>query len=223
MLQDLLAGPPCGEQTVPDALLGCWRRNWIRFGDDGAEDTSVTVVWLQTASGMGDVRIDPTQQPHESDSSCGITVVDETTKPYMTADWLDGTTGFTQQPTSNFPEKGWLDWRRPTLLYELAPSGAYVEEWERLDDSTDLLAHLVAHDAATTTNLYIAGRHLFLAQRRGAGGTVDEYSYGRVGDPNDNGDDRYNNPATIELSTIAEHTGLPMNLAYDWSVVSLRH
>ena len=85
-LNELLAdAEPTGEQTVPDRLFGCWRRNWIRFGDDGAKDSSVQVRWLQTASGMGDLRIDPQQTQAESDSSCGITIVDQEAEPHMTA------------------------------------------------------------------------------------------------------------------------------------------
>ncbi len=81
LLDHLKTMQATGVQTVPDALIGCWRRNWIRFGDAGAaedcatedratedratEDTAtedrVDVIWLQTASGMGDVRIDPTR------------------------------------------------------------------------------------------------------------------------------------------------------------------
>ncbi|MEY2400592.1 MAG: hypothetical protein QOJ08_703, partial [Ilumatobacteraceae bacterium] len=42
--------------TVPDVMLGCWRRAWIEFADGAVDDTS-TVVWLQTESSMVDVRV----------------------------------------------------------------------------------------------------------------------------------------------------------------------
>ena len=215
VISQLLHGvTPTGEQTVPDGLFGCWRRNWITVGPDGDPDRSVSVIWLQTASGMGDLRIDPAQEPTETDSSCGVTVVDETTTPHMTADWLDGDTGFSQQPESSFPEKGWLVWDSPTIMRELAPSGAYVEEWQRLAGSDDVVAHFVANDAATTTNLYIAGRHVFLARRRGAGEQLDEYSYGVRSAGTES--------VTVELSTIVSHVGASMPLDHDWACVSLR-
>lgn len=205
-----------GNQTVPDALLGCWRRNWIRFGDNGDLERDVTVIWLQTASGMADLRIDPEQEPDQTDSSCGITVVDESTTPYVTADWVDGESGFSQQPTSSFPEKGWLTWDSDTIMKELAPSGSYVEEWEKLSGSGDTIAHFVARDTPTTTNLYICGRHVLLAVRRSEAETVHEYSYGAYSLDAD-GDS-----VVIEHSTLADRVGSAMHLDMDWQDVSCR-
>ena len=207
-----------GDQTVPDALLGCWRRNWIRFGDSdsglGDPDSRVTVIWLQTASGMGDLRIDPDQQPEETDSSCGITVV-ENTSPLVTADWQDGPTGFAQQAVSNFPEKGWLDWDSPTIMRELAPSGAYVEEWQKLPGSSGEITHLTAPDAPTLTNLYIAGRHYFLALQAAPSSAeipLHQFSYGVRPD--------LEAPVSVQLSTVSEVVGTSMNLDFDWVTVS---
>lgn len=206
---------PTGHQTVPDALMGCWRRNWIRFGAAGRPENDVSVVWLQTASGMGDLRVDPAQPAEQTDSSCGITVVDESTTPYVTADWIDGPSGFAQQAVSSYPEKGWLTWDSPSIMRELAPSGAYVEEWERLPDSGGPVAHLISTDSATTTNLYVAGQHALLAARSANAGGVHEYSWA-VRSPSD---DTY----LIELSTIAELIGQQLRLDHAWELVSLRH
>lgn len=212
-----------GPQTVPDALIGCWRRNWIRHGD-GEPRRDVHVVWLQTASGMGDVRIDPSRPPLLTDSSCGITVVDETTAPYPTARWEDGDHGFAQQPEPNFPEDGWLEWRSPTVMWERAPSGAYVEEWERLPYDHGTVVHLVAPASPGRTNLYIAGRHVFLAVERiespGAQ-PLHEFSYATLRRSIDPAS------ATIELSTIAERVGATMlvetvDLDHTWQPVSCR-
>lgn len=208
---------PIGEQTVPNELLGCWRRNWIRYEDGdatdrGEPDRSVTVIWLQTASGMGDLRLDPRQVPEDNDSSCGITVVEPTT-PLPTADWLDGPTGFAQQVESSFPEKGWLAWDSPTVMRELAPSGSYVEEWEKLTGSDGDLIHLTAPAAPTLTNLYIAGRHYFLAVQASADETVHQFSYG---------EGTAANTIEIELSTIAAMVSTPMRLDYEWVTVSHR-
>lgn len=209
-----------GDQTVPDALMGCWRRNWIQFRTNSGElakpDPSVTVIWLQTASGMGDLRLDPNQAPHQTDSSCGITVVETTQledgSSRFTADWLDGPTGFAQQPVSNFPEKGWLTWDSPTIMHERAPSGAYIEEWELLPDSSGDRVHLTAPEAPTLTNLYIAGRHHFLAVQAADGEPLHQFSYGfeRQG------------KITTQHSTIADLTGSTMKIDYDWITVSRR-
>ena len=54
----------CGSVTVPKRLLGCWDRRYIRFSD-GTEDTSTRVLWVQTLSGVGDIRI-PATRPNLS-------------------------------------------------------------------------------------------------------------------------------------------------------------
>ena len=216
-LNELLAdAEPTGEQTVPDRLFGCWRRNWIRFGDDGAKDSSVQVRWLQTASGMGDLRIDPQQTQAESDSSCGITIVDQEAEPHMTAGWLDGPTGFAQQAVSNFPEKGWLVWDTPSVMRELAPSGAYVEEWERLPDSVGPVAHFIAPDAPTTTNLYVAGQQVFLAVRSPIAGGLHQFSCATQAVAADT--------LTVELSSSPTAVGKPLELNNTaWQLISYRH
>lgn len=202
-----------GNKTVPDALLGCWRRNWIQFGADGERERQVQVIWLQTSSGMADMRIDPAQARHEYDSSCGITVVDETTTPYVTADWLDGPFGFAQQAVPSFPEKGWLTWDSPSLMRELAPSGAYVEEWERLPDSSGPVAHLVALDAPTMTNLYIAGGHALLCEKSARDGGVHEFSWAQ----HSPGSSQF----VIKLSTTNRgQVGQPLNLDRQWRLES---
>lgn len=212
-LHELLANAePTGEHTVPNDLIGCWRRNWIRFGDNGERQSQTRVIWLQTASGMGDLRVDPGQAAHETDSSCGITVVDESTSPHITADWLDGASGFAQQLVSNFPEKGWLTWDSPSVMRELAPSGAYVEEWERFADSAGPTAHLIAIDAPGRVNLYVAGDHaMYCAQNLQPTG-VHEFSWGRQV--------LETRTVVIELSTMPDRVGQTMDLDRPWHVES---
>jgi len=210
---DILDGAQeCGDQTVPDALLGCWRRNWIRFGPDGRLERQVKVIWLQTRSGMADMRVDPDRAPPEFDSSCGITVVDETTTPHVTADWFDGAFGFAQQPVPSFPEKGWLVWESPSIMRELAPSGAYVEEWERLPGSLGQIAHLTAPDAPMTTNLYLAGSHALLCQKSATAGGVHEFSWARAVPGS--------NELMIELSTNPNQLGQPLHVNQQWHIES---
>ena len=162
-------------------MLGCWHRRYIRF-EDGAEDTSTRVIWLQTPSGLVDLRISAERPDFskrlqlsdcsndelialaEQDCSCGITILDETATPYPTARWEGGGSGFMQQPVINFPEDGWFEWKEEgACMLEYAPSGAYEEDWRLQDNSQDFAIHLLCRDSETTTNLYIAGAHAVLA------------------------------------------------------------
>ncbi len=43
-------------RTVPDKMLGCCQRKYIRF-NNGETDTSTTDIWLQSLSSMVDIRI----------------------------------------------------------------------------------------------------------------------------------------------------------------------
>ena len=89
-----------GEATVPDAMLGLWRRRSIDLRD-GGEDPAKLVLWLQTASGMCDMRFpdDRIDLRHrdcleactsdelialasEPSGSSGYTTVDEQATPY---------------------------------------------------------------------------------------------------------------------------------------------
>src|SRR5512143_3419742 len=82
-----------GSVTVPGRLLGCWDRRYIRFSDR-TEDTTTRVIWVQTLSGVGDIRI-PATRPNlcartgladcskeellalaEQDCFCGVTLFD---------------------------------------------------------------------------------------------------------------------------------------------------
>jgi len=206
--------------TVPEALMGCWRRNWIRFGDDGELERDVSVIWLQTRSGMCDLRIDTTKPPAASDSSCGVTIVDQTTKPMVTAEWLDGDHGFAQQAVSNFPEKGWLTWDSPIIMRELAPSGAYVEEWERLPGSDGIVAHYQATTAGVRNNLYVAGSHVMHARERSGDEPVHEFSYGVRLSPATSSP--VHDEISIELSTRRERHGQLMDLDAEWQLVTSR-
>jgi hypothetical protein len=174
-----------GNQTVPDHMIGCWIRRCIQFAD-GTRDTTTRVIWVQTASGMGDMRIraDRLPMPHraglddcsdsellslsDQDCSCAMTVLDETTRPHPTATWPAGDYGFAMQPVDSFPEPGWFEWREQgTCMMEWAPSGAYEEDWRLQSRVRDFAMHLVRADAPVRTCLYIAGDHAMLARDRG--------------------------------------------------------
>ncbi len=170
--------------TVPARLLGCWYRRYIRFAD-GTEDTGTRVVWVQTLSGVGDIRI-AANRPDlrtrdgledcskeellalaEQDCFCGVTLFDENAKPFPTARWPKESYLFRFQPVITFPEPGWMEWREDgTCMIERAPSGAYVEDWRLQPGSQNFGAHLVRRDARPLTCLYVAGDHAILARDR---------------------------------------------------------
>ena len=136
-----------GSVTVPKRLLGCWDRRYIRFSD-GTEDTSTRVIWVQTLSGVGDIRI-PATRPDlrarngladcskeellalaEQDCFCGVTLFNSKAQPFPTASWPKESYLFRFQPVITFPEPGWMEWLEGgTCMIERAPSGAYVEDW----------------------------------------------------------------------------------------------
>lgn len=168
-------------RTVPDRMLGCWYRRYIKFGE-GRQETDTEVIWLQTLSGMADMRIrkdrpnlksynsfselslDQLTSLADADCSCGITRLDETTEPYQTASWHDGDNGFAQQLISNFPEDGWMEWKEQgACMMEYAPSGQYEEDWRLQSGSEGAVVHLLSEDGPTTQQLFLSGRHLVLA------------------------------------------------------------
>ena len=146
--------------TVPDVMIGCWRRAWIQYGDGRRDDTS-TVVWLQTQSWMVDVRVAADRADlagraglHEctvdelralafSDGSsgyteCGPLVVGPDGLRSATASWHTRGHGVNFQPVSAFPEPGLMTWNDDgTVMFERAPSGAYEEEWHLVPESRD--------------------------------------------------------------------------------------
>jgi hypothetical protein len=150
-------------QTVPDLMLGCWRRAWIEFAD-GARDDTTTVTWLQTESLMADVRIgadhnglrrcaglhdcstDQLRVLASADASsgfteCGPVDVGADGTRTATATWHTRGHGINFQPVSAFPEPGLMSWNDDaTLMIERAPSGAYVEEWRLVPGSREHLS-----------------------------------------------------------------------------------
>ncbi|MEJ0092306.1 MAG: hypothetical protein WDN46_02420 [Methylocella sp.] len=174
----------CGSATVPEKLIGCWERRYIRFSN-GAEDTTTRVVWLQTASGVGDIRVGATR-PNlrarsgldgcarddllalaEQDCFCGVTLFDPHGEPFPTASWPSERELFRFQPVVTFPEPGWLEWRDAgACMIERAPSGAYEEDWRLQPYSRSFAAHLLQRSASMTTCLYIAGDHAIRARSR---------------------------------------------------------
>jgi len=178
------SGVVCGKATVPKKLIGCWRRRYIRF-HDGSADTTTRVIWLQTLSGAGDIRI-AADRPNlksrgglsactkdellalaEQDCFAGQTLFDAEADPHPTARWpLDGYL-FRFQPVVTFPEDGWMDWKEDgTCMIEKAPSAAYEEDWRLEPGSQTFAAHLTQRGTNGQTCLYVAGDHAIFARNR---------------------------------------------------------
>lgn len=186
MMNDAVVEPRLmyGSVTVPTRLLGCWYRRYIRFPDD-TEDTSTRVIWVQTLSGVGDIRV-PATRPDlrtragladcskdellalaEQDCFCGVTLFDAKARPFPTASWPKESYLFRFQPIITFPEPGWMEWLEGgTCMIERAPSSAYVEDWRSQPGSQAFGAHLTQPNAPSLTCLYVAGDHAIFARNR---------------------------------------------------------
>ncbi|MGI9614156.1 MAG: hypothetical protein ACR2QO_14695 [Acidimicrobiales bacterium] len=162
---------------VPDLLRGAWRRRSI-VNADGTSDETSTVLWLQLQSKMVDVRFATAQMNlvdrgtlencsledlrllSTSESSSGHTTctpveIDGGGTRTATAEWFTRGYGVAFQPETAYPEPGLLEWSDDgSVMIERAPSGAYVEEWHRVPDSTAVLSHRRRTDG---TQIYRAG------------------------------------------------------------------
>lgn len=163
--------------AVPDWLLGCWQRAWIRTAD-GRVDRGEHVFWLQTPDSMADVRISGARPPFDgitslrecspdqlaalasANASTGYTstehVADHPDGSHScTAQWHTYGHGANFQPVVTYPEPGLLHVDASgTVMTERAPSGAYTEEWHLVPGSRDVLRRHRLHDGR---DLFVAG------------------------------------------------------------------
>ncbi len=180
------------DRTVPDELLGCWVRSWIRWADGRFDDRSI-VVWLQTPSAMADLRLDHDRLDLSARSSLAGCTVDELAdlarsqsssgvthcQPLVlapgerraTVSWHTGTDGVDFQPESAFPEPGLMEWSEDgTVMIERAPSGAYEEEWRLLAGSrTSFMYRVLDQPDGRRSALYVAGDRAILVRDRDPG------------------------------------------------------
>lgn len=173
-----------GSVTVPREMIGCWKRRSFRLAD-GSEDNEISAIWVQTLSGVGDVRIAKSRPSlaqrdgftdcsteelmmlAEQDCFCGITLFDTLAKPAPTASWPKEAYLFRFQPLITFPEPGWIEWRQSdTCMIERAPSGAYEEDWRLQPDSQDFALHLTGRGSGPLECLCVSGAHAIYAKNR---------------------------------------------------------
>jgi len=173
-----------GIRTVPDKMLGCWKRKYIRF-KNAETDTSTTVIWLQTLSAMVDIRI-PERildfstglSLHEytveqlcelasQDCATAITRLDESTTPYSTASWEANDDGAYIQTVVNYPEDGWFEWKEDgSCMMEWAPSRAYEEDWRLLENSRSYIAEFRNTNIDKGEFVFLAGDHAVYVRSR---------------------------------------------------------
>jgi len=188
-------------------MFGCWRRPWIKYADGSLDDTT-TVVWLQTESLMVDVRInvgtnelssrsglpdctlDELRALAANDASsgfteCGPAVVGGDGLRCATASWNTSGLGINFQPVSAFPEPGLMTWNDDaTVMIERAPSGAYVEEWQLVPASRDVLS--VTHDEFSATfragpvAVFVRDRAIPVARKAPLLDLIDEFATDRT-------------------------------------------
>ena len=170
--------------SVPTGMIGCWERRSICFSD-GTKDKTTRAIWLQTLSGVADIRIasarpnlrgrsgfadctdDELLKLAEQDCFCGFTRFNPDAKPFPTASWPREAYLFRFQPVITFPEPGWIEWQQSgTCMIERAPSGAYEEDWRLQRASRSFAVHLTKNDSVVATCLYVAGEHAIYARDR---------------------------------------------------------
>ncbi len=173
-----------GSRSVPDKMLGCWKRRYIKI-KNGEEDTSTRVIWLQTLSEMVDIRIpervldfsaatslqdysyEHLLELAEQDCSNAITTLNETSKPYPTASWDSNESDAFMQSIVIYPEDGWFDWlEEGHCMMEWAPSGAYEEDWRLQPDSRTYIAHYKNLNPEKSEFVYITGDHAVYVRGR---------------------------------------------------------
>ena len=141
------------EKSVPDWLVGVWRR--LSIEENGHTDNTTQAYWLQTSSSFGDIRIpagrakvaglaELTPQQARSlakqDGFAGVT--------HVAGDQCVWNHAMDYQPFTGQMDTGTLHWKdgRPLnesdsnpkssseqdILVEVGANGSYVEEWQRV-------------------------------------------------------------------------------------------
>ncbi|WP_372958210.1 hypothetical protein [Marinobacter sp.] len=130
------------DQSVPDWMLGCFRRRCISFAN-GESDNQTIVYWLQSRNFTIDLRLprvaDQVRPAPLEDYRAGDLDVLAGYEGWMApCEWADRKLswygGTALQLTNRWPEPAELR-RVGNCMVEFAPSGAYVEDW-RLQPSS---------------------------------------------------------------------------------------
>ncbi|HTV18261.1 MAG TPA: hypothetical protein VMG12_06310 [Polyangiaceae bacterium] len=183
--------------SVPEWVLGCFRRRSITFFT-GTEDVATEVIWLQSRGLTADYRRTPPGVGVTSLAALRDLALSEllalarveggfahTRWDGELMHWSDWTAF---QTHAKWPEPGRLT-RVGGCMVELAPSGAYVEDWRHqpslrggpligleLIDERDVRAGVVRHRGG---GLIVCGEHAGFVRGRPEplpeGGTLEDY------------------------------------------------
>jgi hypothetical protein len=188
---------------VPAWALGCFRRRGITFFT-GAEDVQTEVLWLQSRGLTADFRRSPPRLVVPSRDALAERSLAELLALARVEGGLARTRWDGQlmhwsdwdsfQTHAKWPEPGLLT-RVGNSLVELAPSGAYLEDWRfqpcgsgpliglSLLDERDAQSGEVLHRGG---GLIVCGRHAAFARGRPAplpaGGRLEDYVRAHAGD-----------------------------------------
>ncbi|QEY33005.1 hypothetical protein EVJ50_12995 [Synechococcus sp. RSCCF101] len=177
-LRELIeACPTTPQESVPDWMVGCFRRRSITFAS-GLTDGRTRVVWLQCRNLTIDLRLPAdADQPGEFSLAgcspealrCRANVEGWSAASHWSGSSLSWSLGASFQLHDRWPEPAQLR-RVGDCMIEFAPSSAYVEDWRllsrepgpllglRLLDETDLRTGAVTHrDGALIVNGTWAG------------------------------------------------------------------
>ena len=182
-LEEIAAAlPRAATAPVPAWTFGCFHRRSITYAK-GQEDAATRVIWVQSQTLTGDLRI-PASRP---DVRGRMSLADCTPEELVLLAQAEGGVADTAfqggrmdwnnwtafQPYEKWPEPG--DLRRVgDCLVEFAPSGVYVEDWRFQPGSSGVLAGLrlvseTGPDGVTRPReggLVIAGDHAILTLGR---------------------------------------------------------
>jgi hypothetical protein len=180
---------------VPDWALGCFRRRSISFFN-GAVDQTTEVVWLQSRGLTADFR----RAQSRSKLGAALTPADLSLAELLELAELEGGLARTRwdgrlmhwsdwvsfQSHAKWPEPGLLT-RIGNCLIELAPSGAYVEDWRyqpsgvgpliglQLLEEKDVASQAIRHRGG---GLIVCGEHAAFVRGRPTelpGGRLADY------------------------------------------------
>lgn len=122
--------------SVPDWMLGCFRRRCISFANGESDDQTI-VYWIQSRNFTIDLRL-PCERHQVPAKSLAEYTIEELKvlanyEGWAAPSYWDGarlrwSNGTALQVTDRWPEEAELK-RIGNCMIEFAPSGAYVEDW----------------------------------------------------------------------------------------------
>jgi hypothetical protein len=168
-------------KSVPAQYLGVWRRTLLE--QQGSQDTSSLVLWMQTHQQHADIRI-PISRPDFSNCESLLDCSAEQLRWLATQQGFAGTTEvnsttcqwyreFDFQPTNGSRDIGEMAFDGSDTLLETGVDAPYFEVWKKVEYShLNISTHQVSgedrHGIATPARLLIAGNHFAYVRPRNA-------------------------------------------------------